>query len=209
MIREFGLDVGKQAVARNRCAIEQHISHQNLVILGTECGGDNHCALDTGMAFKGGFNLGQFNPEAADFYLTVDPAQKMHQAVTVLAGQIAGAVKQGLIVTGGGNEFCRCQIITPKIAKGEAKAAGIKFARSTGGNRHHGAVKNTHSRAMDWAANGQGHARLGLGAADGMRAGKGGIFGRTIAVDHPQARTGLQNPRHPHRRHHIAAGKQF
>ena len=63
--------------------------------------------------------------------------------------------------------------------------------------------------AADRPPDGQWRTTFCLGQRDLVAAGEGGVFRRTVAVDHLQIWAGHHHARHPCGRHHIAPGQQM
>ena len=195
-------------------AIRHAIGDQHLVgVIGPRPihtdAGHNHRLFDTRLRLQRRLDLAQFNPEATDFHLSVDPAQIMHHTLRILAYQIAGAVQHHIRVPRGRDKFLSRKVWLAQIAKRQPLACGKQFTRLAHGYGLHIRPQNKDIRAADGPANRQRQAQFGLGAGNGMAAGKGGIFCRAIAVDHSQVRAGRHHAGHRRGRHHIAAGQQL
>ena len=85
------------------------------------------------MLGQGGLNLTEFDAQAADLDLGVDPANELEVAVRSITRQIAGPVKPcpGLRAERIGYEALRGQLRPVQVATGQADAGDKNFARDS------------------------------------------------------------------------------
>ena len=185
------------------------VRHQHLVSPVRTAVRHHHRLCDISLRLQRRLNLAQFNPEATDFHLSVNPAQIVHHAARVLPGQIAGAVQHHARIPRGGDKFFRRHIRLAQIAQCQPLTRRKQFARLA--HRHGLQIwpQHKHIGAADGFANRQRQPQFRLGARNGMATGEGGVFRRAVTVDDRQVRARRHHAGHARRRHHVAPGQQL
>src|SRR5262245_7872453 len=109
-----------------RCRVFRPIKRdQMLVAVFPLC--DNRAVFDPGMLIEPGFNLAQFDAEATDLDLRVDPAQVLNVAVVQPTRQIARLVHAPARLERVGDKSFLCQFRTMQISTSETVARDVEF----------------------------------------------------------------------------------
>ena len=137
------------------------------------------------MGGEGGFDFAEFDAEAADFDLVVGTAEELQRALTVPAGQVAGAVHPlpGLAV-GAGDEALGGQAGAVEVAAGHLHPGQVQLTRHPDRNRTQTPVQHIHRRVPDRPADRHAHPAVVRGALPGGDVDR--RLGRPVQVVHPR-----------------------
>ena len=113
---------------------------------------------DPRMGVEDRLDLPRLDPEAADFYLMVDPAQKVDRPVGAEAAQVAGPVqaRPRLPAERVRDETLRGQIGTVHVAAARADAADVDLPGHSGRHRLQALVEDVHAGVRDRPADRRG-----------------------------------------------------
>ncbi|GLW80330.1 hypothetical protein Aglo01_48110 [Actinokineospora globicatena] len=111
---------------------------------------DHYGALDLGVPGENGLDLPEFDSEATDLHLVVDPAQHRQQAVGTTARDVTGAVHaraSGAERVGG--KALGAQAGTSVVATRETVSGDVKLTGNANGDRLKRAVQHIDGRVRD------------------------------------------------------------
>ena len=148
--------------------------------VGAVAEGDDYAAVYAGLAGEDGFDFGELDAEAADFYLLILATEELDDAAFWdEADAVAGAVE---FFAGEIDEFFRSEGGLVPIAECEAIAADVEFAGVAVGDGGQRVVEDANGGVGDGLADGDG-GEVEIGRGDGVAAGEGGGFRGAVAVD--------------------------
>ena len=178
-----------------------------LFVAGLVFAGEHDSILDGGVLAQHGFDLAEFDAEAAELDLVVDAAEEFDVAVGQPAHEVTGLVEAAW-TEGIGDELLGSEFGAIQVAACQAGAAGIEFARDTDRDRLQGVVEDVDLRVGDGTADGNRRMEL-FGRGDRETAGEGRVFGGAIAIDELTAWQMLEDLAGMGDRNDIAAGQQL
>ncbi len=171
--------------------------------------GQHHGIADTRQLVETADDFAQFDAETADLDLIVVTAQAFQLAIFQPATQVAGSVHRGtwLIAERVGEEFLGSQVRTVQITLRHAIAANVQLADNTLRHQTLMGIQHIDAGIADRSAN---RYRLGTFShfTHFVGGGKGGGFGRAIAVYKTRARPMFQHGAEAGRIGTLAAGHQ-
>src|SRR6185437_7573239 len=134
--------------------IHNDVSREPL-IAGFIFASDHDALLHSTMRSQSGFDLTQFNSEAADFDLVIEASQIFDGSIVKEPRKIASLIKTraGLGAERIGNKFLGCELRTVQIAAGQANTADVQLARHSDRDRLKARVQNVYLGVPDWTAN--------------------------------------------------------
>ena len=158
-----------------------HIGDQALVasVVGAH---QHHGFLHGGMGAEQGFDLAQFDAEAANLGLLIGASQKPDVAIVTVTALVAGLVEActGKGAEGIGNELFGGEVRTVQVAAPDTGAADVNLAGDADGHRLQPAVQDIDLDVGNGATDDDLPAVAGLAFGDGA---PGGGLGGAIAVD--------------------------
>jgi hypothetical protein len=151
------------------------------------------------MARQRGFDLSELDAEAADLHLMVDSSQELDQALSCVAGQVAGAVEPpaGRGFQGVRHETLGGQVRPVRVAASELYAADAQLSGQADRDRPEGAVEKVDTGVGHRPADGHNAAARGFRAIP-----RGDVdcrLGRTVKVFEPRRQEFLKTPAQPGR----------
>ena len=158
-----------------------HIGDQALVasVVGAH---QHHGFLHGGMGAEQGFDLAQFDAEAANLGLMIGASQKLDVAIVTVTALVAGLVEActGKGAEGIGNELFGGEVRMVQVAAPDTGAADVNLAGDADGHRLQPAVQDIDLDVGNGATDDDLPAVAGLAFGDGA---PGGGLGGAIAVD--------------------------
>ncbi|KIH80667.1 hypothetical protein UCMB321_5580 [Pseudomonas batumici] len=201
--RQFAAQIRHRQVA---LVLADQVGHQTLVS-GFVLTGQHHRLAHARTSGQARFDLAQFDTETTNLHLVVVTPEVLDNPVRGPASEVAGAIQQGsrLVAERVGDELRGVQFRAVQVTLGHALPTDIQLAGHAHRHRLAQGIEHIDLAVADWPANGN-TAIADRGNLVGR--GKGGGFGRAVAVEQMLRSPLFQYPGNHRRVEHIAADDQ-